>query len=195
DAEPTVFDSRKKSLPAGVAAAIGRPLAEIRVKPDGAVESVLPLLPKREIASIPGKLGLDGDAAKDLFPALPAGPVAVGHEWHDAVATRVTLTERLTQEVKILRQYRLERVEEGVAVIGVKTSLLTPVTEPAMLVQLIQRTSAGTIRFDVAAGRVVARTVEVDNTEIGWHGADSSLRAVSSRTERLVTEPATVSAR
>lgn len=195
DSKPTVLDSRQKNLPDGVGKAIGRPLAEVRVHRDGTVESIQPLLSQAELAAVPGKLGLDGDAASTLFVALPDQPIAIGHEWHEIRTTKVSVTRELTQEVKILKQYRLERIEDDVAVIAVKSSVLTPVTEPSMLVQLIQRTSSGTIRFDCAAGRIADWQVDVDNTEIGWHGADSSLRAVSRWNEQLIVEPTAVSAR
>jgi hypothetical protein len=195
DAEPTVYDSKEKNLPLGVAKAIGRPLADIRVRPDGSVESIKPLLPAAELDQVPGKLGLDGEAASNLFARFPTHPVAVGATWHDTVSTRVTLEGKLTQEIKILRQYRLESVTGRIARVEVKTKVVTPITEPALLVQLIQRTASGTIRFDMHAGRVVDRSLKVDNTEIGWHGADSSLRAVTSWTEQLVQEPTAVSSR
>lgn len=195
DVKPTVFDSRKKTLPKGVARAIDRPLAEIQVRPEGTVAAIEPLLSQAELAEVPGKLGLDGEAASTLFVKLPDEPAAIGHEWHDIAAVKVSISRELTQEVKILKQYRLERVEDGIAVIDMKSSVMTPVTEPSMLVQLIQRTSTGTIRFDVAAGRIVDWKVDVDNTEIGWHGPDSSLRAVSTWNERLIGEPTSVSLR
>ena len=199
DAEPTVFDSREKQLPvaafSGVAQAIGRELAEIKVRSDGAVESVRPLLSARELDMIPGKLGLEGDGPSSLFTVFPHRTLTVGEQWSDTFAVRVTVTERLTQEVKVLRQYRLEAVEKGIARISVKQSLLTPVTEPSMLVQLIQRTSTGEIRFDVRAGRIVSRTTELDNLEIGFAGPESSFRAVCRWTERLAEERTTASAR
>lgn len=195
DTEPTVFDSRKNTLPKGVDRAIDRPLAEIRVQPNGTVAEIDSLLSQAELEEVPGKLGLNGEAADTLFVKLPDGPVSIGHEWHDVQGTKVSVTRELKQEVKLLKQYRLERIENGVAVISLKSSVMTPVTEPSMLVQLIQRTSTGTIRFDVAAGRIIDWKVDVDNTEIGWHGPDSSLRAVSTWNERLLVEPATVSSR
>ncbi len=109
--------------------------------------------------------------------------------------TRIAVTKTLHRDITILRQFRLDAVAKGVATVSVKTSPLTVVTEPGQLVQLIQRTTTGNVRFDVRAGRVLGRTVEVDNVEIGWAGADSTYRAICSREERLVPEDAKVSAR
>ena len=194
-AEPTIFDSRKKNLPAGVEKAIGIPIAEVRVRPDGVVESVKPLLSVAELDQIPGKLGLGGDAEKELFVPLPAGRVGVGATWHDTVIARVSPGGQLVQQVKVLRQYRLTSVDRGVATIGITTRVISPVTEPSLLAQLIQRTAVGTIRFDIETGRVIERTLNVDNTEIGCHGADSLLRVVSTFARRPLTEPTTVSSR
>lgn len=199
DEKPSVFDSREKVLPApifaGVSRAVGKPLAEIRVRPNGAVESARPLLSTDELNDTPGKAGLEGDGSASLFTTLPDQPVRPGHEWSDTFVTRIAVTKTLHRDVTILRQYRLESLAGGVATIKYKTSPLTTVTEPGQLVQLIQRTSTGTIRFDVRAGRVAGRTASVDNIEIGWAGADSSYRAVCKWDERLLTEEAKVSSR
>jgi hypothetical protein len=192
---PRVIDSRKRTLPAQVAKAIGRPLADIHVCPDGSIKSIKPLLSPRELDEIPGKLGLQTDAANNLFVRFPAYPVIVGETWHDMVTTRAVVTGRLTQEIKILHQYRFKSLDRGIAEIELKTRVVTPVTEPSLLVQLIRHTATGTIRFDVQAGRVIARELRVDNTEIGFHGPDSSLRAISSWTEQLAPEPTAVSSR
>lgn len=199
DAAPSIFDSNSDELPAavfmGVRKAVGKELAELKLSSDGTVTSVQPLLPSEELESIPGKLGLEGEGPSNLFVAFPGRPVKTGERWSDTFKTRVVITGKLTQEVKILRQYRLESVADGVATISVKTAPLTVLDDPTLLVQLIQRTTAGTIRFDIAAGRALERKVEFNNLEIGWAGDDSSYRAVSTWTETLQREPPKVSSR
>ncbi|MBA3314573.1 MAG: hypothetical protein M3552_22000 [Planctomycetota bacterium] len=199
DAPPTVYDSSQKDIPAaafaGVRKAIGRELAELKLHPGGTVDSVRPLLPSEELDAIPGKLGLEGEGPSNLFVAFPERRIKAGETWSDTFSTRVVISGKLTQEVKILRQYRLESVQNGVATIAVKTAPLTVLGDPSLLVQVIQRTTSGTIRFDMQAGRALARKVEFDNMEIGWAGDDSSYRAVSTWTETLLTEPTTVSSR
>lgn len=196
---PTVFDSSQKEVPAaafaGVAKAIGRELADIRVLPTGRIEEIQPLLSPEELAAIPGRLGLDPDEASNLLVIFPERPLQVGDVWSDTFSTPVTVTGKLRQKVKILRQYRLESLKGGVATIAVKITPITAVSEPSMLVQLIQRTSSGRIRFDVKAGRTIGRTVSVDNTEIGWEGPDSSLRAVSEWSETALDGQTRLSSR
>ena len=195
DAAPTVLSSATNSLPDAVATVVGRPLAEVRLEPDGTTSGIEPLLPKAQRDAVPGKMGLDGDTTGAFFVKLPEKPVAIGDEWHDTLPVRVSVTRTLSQEVSILKQYRLESIDDGIAVIRLKSSVLTPVSEPAMLVQLIQRTSSGTIRFDIEAGRIIEQVADVDNTEIGWHGPDSSLRAIAKTSSRLVVESTAVSSR
>jgi hypothetical protein len=199
DEKPSVFDTAENTAPApifaGVRQAIGRPLAEIRVRPDGTMTGIRPLIAADEMNAIPGKAGLEGDGPSSLFTVFPARPLKTGDEWSDTFTVKVSVTKQLQREVKILRQYRLEAVEGGIARISEKSAVVTPVTDPQQSVQLIQRTYSGTIAFDLRAGRVTNRTTSFDNTEIGWAGEDSSYRAVGNWKEQLSGEPAAVSAR
>ncbi len=196
---PKVFDSHDDEVPdpafEHVKQAIGRELAELKLRPDGSIASVRPLLRQDELDLIPGKLGLEGDGPSNLFVVFPNRSIKVGESWSDTCTTRVSLGGKLTQEVKILRQYRLESIDGDVATIHLKTAPLTILADPTLLVQIIQRTTEGTIRFDVKAGRAIERTAEFDNVEIGWAGDDSSYRAIGTRSEKLVAEPPAVSSR
>lgn len=198
DEEPSVFDSAEKKLPApvfeSVARVIGQPLAEVRVRRDGKVEAARPLQAEADMSADSGKAATNGDGPTSLFTTLPDRPVCVGEEWTDTFQTKVAVTRLLSRDVTILRQYRLESVTNGVATVAIKTSPLTTITEPGQLVQLIQRTTSGRIRFDIRAGRVIGRNVEADNVEVGWAGANSSYRARCTWNEQLVTD-AKVSAR
>ena len=201
DGKPVAFDSKSpEEAPrqfAGVGKAIGRQLAEVRLAPDGTVKDVRPLLSPEELAEMPGLLGLGNDknADNNLFVVFPQRPIKIGEEWSHTFSIRVPINNKLTQEVKILSQYRLESVENGVAAISVRTSPLTILTEPSLLVQIIRRTSSGTFHFDLEAGRMLGRTTKFDNMELGWAGADSSLRVISTTTERIAAEQAKISAR
>ena len=197
NAPPKVFDSRAAGLPdpafQPIKEAIGRELAELKLRPDGSIESVRPLLRQEELDAIPGKLGLEGDGPSNLFVVFPHRPMKIGESWSDSYSTRGSLGGKLTQEVKILRQYRLESIDGDTATIRVKTAPLTVLSDPSLLVQIIQRTTTGTIRFNIKTGRAIDRTAEFNNVEIGWAGPDSSYRAVSTRTETLVAQPPAVS--
>jgi hypothetical protein len=64
--------------------------------------------------------------------------------------------------------------------------MLTPVQDPAIEAQLIQRLHKGEIRFDMAAGRVVGQQLDVDRRTIGFSGATSSMHYLMRFTERLL---------
>lgn len=199
DGTPTIYDSSKDELPAtafaGVSQAIDRDLADLKIRPTGEIEQIQPLISEEELATIPGKLGLDPEEASNLLVIFPKQPLKVGDVWSNTYSTSVTVSGKLRQQVKILRQYRLDSYENGIATISIKTAPITAISEPSMLVQLLQRSSAGKMRFDVNAGRTIERTMHVDNTEIGWEGPDSSLHAVSEWTERAIAPPARLSSR
>jgi hypothetical protein len=80
----------------------------------------------------------------------------------------------------------LESVANDVATISVDSQILTPVHDPAIEAQLIQRLSTGTIRFDIAAGRVLSQQLDLDRHVIGFSGAASSMHYVTRFTEQLL---------
>ena len=59
-----------------------------------------------------------------------------------------------SKDVNTRMRYRLEQVKTGVATISVKTQILTPINDPSVRSQLVQRISQGEIRFDIDAGRL-----------------------------------------
>ena len=75
---------------------------------------------------------------------------------------------------------------DDVATISVESQILTPINDPAIEAQLIQRLSAGTIRFDIAAGRVLSQQLDLDRNVIGFSGTASSMHYVTRFTEQLL---------
>ena len=73
------------------------------------------------------------------------------------------------------------------ATIAVDSQILTPIRDPAIEAQLIQRLSSGTVRFDIAAGRVLSQQLDLDRHVIGFNGAGSSMHYVTRFTEQLLT--------
>lgn len=199
DGTPTIYDSSSGEVPAAafaqVAEAIDRDLADLKIRPTGDIEQIQPLLSEEELATIPGKLGLDPEEASNLLVIFPQRPLKVGDVWSNTFSSSVTVSGKLRQKVKILRQYRLDSYTNDIATISIKTAPISAISEPSMLVQLIQRSAAGKMRFDVKAGRTIERTMQVDNTEIGWEGPDSSLRALSDWSERPIDPQTRLSSR
>jgi hypothetical protein len=73
-----------------------------------------------------------------------------------------------------------------VATIQVDSQVLSPVNDPAIEAQLIQRLSQGTVTFDLSRGRVLEQQLDLDKQVIGFSGPASSMHYVTRFTERLM---------
>jgi len=118
---------------------------------------------------------------------LPDGPVARGAEWTVPQEVVVEVPGGPRRAVRTRLRYRLDDIRDGVAVIHVDTTVLTPVDDPRLEARLLERIWDGTIRFDVERGRVISRTTGIDRRVVGFSGAESSLRYKASLEERLAT--------
>ncbi|QDT65112.1 hypothetical protein [Calycomorphotria hydatis] len=191
-AEPLRFDSEsEETVPAvyeSVAKTIGKPLAEITVRPDGTYVSGHALLTEDEIKSIgSGETGGDAISRNILIP-LPTDAIQIGDDWDEQYQVSVSVGKNLSKNIKCIRKFQLKSVDNNIATIQMRTALLTPVRDPAILMQLVQRLPAGTIEFDLEQGQIIKRELDSDRTEFGWSGSDSSIRAVTRRVETLVTD-------
>jgi len=122
----------------------------------------------------------------DMVVPLPAGPIAVGESWNIPQDVTISLEEGDTKIIKTRQHYTLDKVAHGVATISVATQVLTPVNNPTIQSQLIQRLTQGTIRFDIDAGRVLSKQLDLDERVLGFHGADSSVHYVGRFTEKYL---------
>ena len=86
-------------------------------------------------------------------------------------------------------------MKTGVATIRVATEILTPVTDPAIESQLVQREATGWVRFDIDAGRVLGQQLDIDKHVVGFRGDASSIHYVNRFSEHLVSEPAKTAAK
>ena len=189
--EPVVYDSTSSDPPPAqfrtVAESIGRPQARIRFAANGKLLSVTPLKPRDGGGQLPNAPKTpDNDPSHNFLVVFPEDPIAVGDTWTDRLTVQVRASKTLLRPVTLLRRYELTSVEDGVATISLKTSVLTPVRDPDIRTQLIQRTPAGTIRFDINRGVILSKTLTLDETEVGLFGGKGSMHVVSHRTERFV---------
>jgi len=116
--------------------------------------------------------------------------VAVGETWSFPYEIVIPSNNGTVVKIKTQQKYSLERVKNGVATIKMATVILTPVHDPAVEAQLIQRQTEGTIRFDIEAGRVISQQMDLDKRVVGFAGKTepSSLHYLTRFTEDLVTE-------
>jgi hypothetical protein len=179
--QETRYDSDTDATPpAGyehVAAAVGRPLAELTLDPRGGMvkreELFAQAAPLPEIVTLP----------------LPEQAVAVGEEWTIPADITVNLPpQNVTKKIKSRQLFRLESVDDGVATVRLETQVLTPVNDPVVELQLVQSKANGTVRFDIAAGRIVSQQSDVDEHVTGFQGAASNSHYVMRFTEKLMPD-------
>jgi Family of unknown function (DUF6263) len=174
------YDSRTDAeVPADyeqVAKSIGVPLATITIDPIGRIVN-------RESAqnAISSSIG-------DLTVPFPAQPVKIGDSWHIPQDVTLRDEEGRVKPVQVRQRYTLEKVETGVATIVVKTQVLTPVNDPKLESQLIQRLQSGTVKFDIEAGRIIQRQMDLDETVLGFSGPESSMQYLARYSEEHVKD-------
>ena len=171
------YNSRTdKSPPLGyqyVADSIGKPLATLTITPAGK-------LMERKGDQQQHNAGLG-----DLAIPLPDGPVKEGDTWEIPEDIRLKIDD-VNLSIKVRQFYRLVLVRTGVATISLETQVLTPVRDPKILSQLVQRMQKGTIKFDIDAGRLLHRQMDLNESILGFSGPESHMNYLSRTTEEPV---------
>ncbi len=170
------YDSTKDEQPPPeykhVADSIGQPMATVTISPSGEILG-------RENARPQFNPGIG-----ELTISLPKEPIQPGHSW--ATEGELPLRARPSdpiKRVKLRQQYTLEKVETGVATIQVTSQILTPLNDPALQSQLVQRIKKGVIKFDIDAGRIISQQMDSDEMVIGFNGPESNMKYLSRLTE------------
>lgn len=117
---------------------------------------------------------------------LPERRIAIGESWSSPLEIDVARKDGSIKKIQTRQKFTLEKVVDGVATIKVDSQVLTPVHDPAIEAQLIQRLSQGTVRFDIDSGRVLSQQLDLDRHVIGFSGAGSSMHYVTRFTEKLI---------
>jgi len=126
---------------------------------------------------------------------LPEEPVAVGGHWASLNNIDVPLSDGTTRRFKTMQTFKLENVKTGVATISVSTQFLTPIQDPAVEAQLLQYETSGSVRFDIEAGQILARRIDVDKSVVGFRGEASSIHYVGRSAEEFISAPYKVAAK
>jgi hypothetical protein len=181
------YNSRTdETVPAGyedVAKAVGIPLTAVTIDQRGKVVSRVEKHPQANMNATP------------ITMPLPDEPVAVGYTWSVPLDVEVILHGGGSKKIATKQQFTLEKVVDGLATIQVDMTVLTPLNDPAIEAQLIQRLTNGQLKFDIDRGRVVSQQMDMDRRVIGFSGAASSMHYLTRFTEELLpastTAPAT----
>lgn len=142
---------------------------------------------------LPVKAAAGGDG--EMTVCMPEQPVAVGQEWTTPHDIELPLPRGGIRKIKARQTFALLEVKTGVATISLATQILSPVHDPAIEAELIQFESAGTVRFDIDAGRVLSQETEVDKGVVGFHGEASSIHYHTRFTEEFLSSEPTLAAR
>jgi hypothetical protein len=160
------------------AACVGVPLSVVTMNARGKI------LKRHEKRAQPVSL------STQMTMPLPDHPVAIGDSWSTPMDIDVILKDGSTKKVATRQKFTLNEVADDVATIAVDTQILTPIDDPAIEAQLIQRVSQGSVRFDMTAGRVLGQQLDLDRRVIGFSGPSSSMHYVTRFTEQLLkSEP------
>jgi hypothetical protein len=120
---------------------------------------------------------------------LPDHPVAIGETWTSPMEIDVVLKDGVTtKKIQTRQLFTLDKVIDDVATIAIDSQILTPIHDPAIEAQLIQRLSKGEARFDITAGRILGQQLDLDRRVIGFSGPASSMHYLTRFTEKLLSE-------
>jgi hypothetical protein len=188
DKAPVGFDSSKdETIPRGfenLAGTIGRPLARLQLAPNGKLLKATML-----VTDVPKKFAEAAqktDPAINCLVAFPEQPVKIGQKWNEKFETQVAVGNNLNQELGLIRVFELVKVVDDIATIRFRTSLRMPMNDPDILRQIVQQTPSGTIEFDLKQGRLLSRSLVIDEKVIGAFGAQTLLQAQGEMKESLL---------
>ncbi|HAY81892.1 MAG TPA: hypothetical protein DCY79_18980 [Planctomycetaceae bacterium] len=172
---PPVYEQAAKT--------VGIPLSQVTVTNSGRIKA------QKKTTQNP-----DMGLGQIIFP-FPEEPIKIGQSWVVPNTVAVSLGEGRVKQIKIRQRYTLEKVRNSVATIRLKTETVTPVNDPRIESQLVQKLTTGEIKFDLSAGRVRSKHVEWDETVVGFSGPDSSMQYLARFTEQLDTSRTNVAAK
>ena len=122
---------------------------------------------------------------------LPENPVAVGDTWREMIPVNVRVTEEISRQINLLRTFRLESVENGIAMISFRSSVEAAEKSPTMRSQLIKATPKGTLTLDIDRGLMLKREIRYDETVLNAIGPNSVVLCHGNSTEELLDDTAT----
>lgn len=169
-------DARPPEQYANVAESLRKPLSRITMDEHGQILERKDFLQQID-------MGMGG-----ISIPLPTEPVGVGHEWSTAYDLRVRDPQNRLVTIKTRQVFQLKHVATGVATISIKTQVLTPLHDPAVRSQILQRLSNGELKFDIDAGRILRRELDWNETVISFSGQDSNMKYMARLIEELIPE-------
>jgi hypothetical protein len=128
----------------------------------------------------------------NVLIVLPENGVSVGGSWKDDFQVSVKIKEvPYHRFIRLRRHYMLTAIDAQTATIDLQTIVLTPLDDPAIEAQLLQRTPNGVIRFDLASGRILERQARVNNQVVNFEGPGSKIKVDRRFSETITTDDGT----
>ena len=198
---PVQFDSKAPGANtqakfADVYKNVGKPQAQLQCAPSGKVLKVKELSLVTPAAAGSQSIKLKDVAGRDDFNFLtvfPEEPIKVGKTWIEKSEIKVTVEDKLKETIQLQRKYTLDSVQGNIATVSFKTSVLTPVKNPTIAIQLIQRETSGKLQFDMARGAMITRNVDSNKSVINPAGNNTAMHSTSYLLEQMVTSTAAIS--
>lgn len=188
ETQTITFDSTADTAPPKefetIANTIGQPLARFHIASNGRLVKVN--LIKKDVPKKFSEAAEKADPTINFLVVFPEKPVKIGDKWSEKYETTVNISKGLNQPIKLLKAYELVDVTDHVATIKYRTSLLVPMDDPDILRQIATQTPSGTIEFDLMQGRIISRSILIDEKVIGAFGAQTLLQAQGESTEKLL---------
>jgi hypothetical protein len=178
------YDSRTDAKPPeafeDVAKSVGVPLTTITMDTQGKILK----REHREAKSVAPNEGC-------MTIPLPEEAVPVGYTWSCPQDIDVPLETGGVKKLKAIQRFTLEDIKTGVATIRVATEIISLVNNPAIESKLVQRESAGRVRFDIDAGRIIGQQMDIDKRVVGFRGDASSIHYINRFCEQIIPQETT----
>jgi len=157
----------------------GKPLARTEVNARGELVKLTPL-----VAEIPATA-----EASNFLVVFPEGSVKVGAQWKETFETPVTVGKNLKQNVSMIREYTLSKVDGNRAHIKLRVQPKGYPGDPQLEMQLMQRLITAEIVFDLERGLILSQHNRVDHAVINPLGPGSKVSAVGDYLLKLTDGP------
>ncbi|MGL6226934.1 MAG: hypothetical protein ACRC10_09975 [Thermoguttaceae bacterium] len=182
DLPDSTYNSKTDTLiPPGyehVANSLNTPLTQLTVAPNGQILKKISFVPH-----IPDSL-----ESKILIP-LPKTPVAVGETWKLTNEVAVPQANGMVKKLMLQQIFTLKSVKTGLATIQYKTVCLTPIDDPKLESQIMDRLISGEVILEIETGHILSQQSDIRGTVLGFEGANSRIDQSGRFVEKMKKEP------
>ena len=104
---------------------------------------------------------------------LPKDPIAVGERWDIETPIEIQLHEGTVKKIAAGQRFTLDSVRNDVATISFRTIIRTPINDPKIESQIIDKDPSGSLKLDLKTGRLISQQTEVNKHVIDFQGRGS----------------------